>query len=132
MFFEAMIATASQMYKERKGKDKMGKIGKLYLQFVSVESVLQVAMMADAGDEHSLLLRFHDQEAFDLAQSARQAYTFCDRIQCLFSEEGCWRQGYTAYAVEMLKDPKVVFIDSEPKAIGGPGALTNDIKKNGV
>ena len=38
--------------------------------------------------------------------------------------------GYTAYAVRMLKAPRVVFIDGSPKAIGGRRALTEATKKD--
>ncbi len=129
LYFDAMVNTASTMHSERKLTDKMGRCAHAYLQFVDEESTLQIAMMADAGDEHNMLLRIHDAEEFDLAGSSRQAVTFLQRIHILFQEGACWSCGYIAHALRLLSRPRVFFIDGVPKSVGGPRGVHPIVKK---
>jgi hypothetical protein len=129
MYFDAMVSTASSMYRERKNTDKMGRCARAYLDFVDEESTLQVALMADAGDEHSILLRIHNSEGFDLVSSSRQTVEFLQRIRVLFMQETCWACGYTAHALRVLSRPRFLFVDGVPKSVGGPRAVTATVKK---
>lgn len=128
LYFDAMLSAASTMYKERRTNDKLGRCARAYLEFVDEESTLQIAMMADAGDEHSMLLRIHDTEDFDLASSSRQAVVFLQRVHLLFEQEACWSSGYTAHALRLLSRPRVIFLDGIPKSIGGPRAVGPRLK----
>ena len=85
-------------------------------------------MLADAGDEHNVLLRKFDQEGFDVATSSRAARTFLARIDSLFNGEACWTTGYTAHCLKILGKPRTIMIACLMKTIGGFRQPLQDIK----
>ena len=92
------------------------------------EAALQIAMLADGGDEHSVLLRHHDCEGYDLASSSREAATFLDRIHCLFNEQACFKTGYTAFCLHALSRTRTIFVNGQAKTIGGKGRPTKIVR----
>lgn len=80
LFFDATLATAVGIYKERRVMDKPGRAAHRFLSYIDSESLVQLAMMADSSDKHMGLLRFHDNEAFDEAVSPQAVETFLDRV----------------------------------------------------
>lgn len=127
--FDALIASSLQMVRERRKADSIGIAALRFLDWLSDEAVLQVALLADAGDEHSILLRHHDKEDFELASSGRATANFLERVHCLFLEEACWKTGYTAHALHLLKKPRTVWVDgASPKTIGGPSRPADRVR----
>ena len=54
---------------------------------------------------------------------------FIARIQFLFDHGGCYASGYTKYMLKLLGKARIVFIDGEPKSIGGPRRPCDGVKK---
>ena len=57
LYFDAVLRTAQQIHDERKNTAP-GKYAAEFLTGVTVESALQLAMLADAGDENECLVRY--------------------------------------------------------------------------
>ena len=132
LWFDGLVSTSTQMYAERKHTDKAGRASYAYLKFVDEESTLQTAMMADAADEHMGLLRFSDNERHESGRIVAQLERFVTRIEYLFNENGCFESGYTKFILQLLKKPRVIFIDGEAKTVGGRGRPSNEIKQRCV
>ncbi len=60
LYLEAMLASSSQMYRDRRKVDKVGVAAFTFLNFITEEVVLMIALMADAGDGHGIE-DFHEQ-----------------------------------------------------------------------
>jgi len=120
IFFDATLATAVMIYKERRIMDKPGRSAHKFLSYIEEENLLQCAMLADASDEHMGLLRFHDNEAFDEAASPQEVATFLDRVHFLFIEKACLKSGYTRAMLKMLEQPRTFYLDGQLKTVGGP------------
>ena len=129
VYFDALVKTAVEMMRERKKDDKFGRGAADWLRHLDEERVLQVAMMADGGDEHARFLRFFDDEDFDCAQMPRKAQELMDRIHTLFHSQACFRLGYTATCLQRLQEPRTFIIDGTPKTIGGSGRPRSDIRQ---
>ena len=97
--------------------------------FLTDESVITLAMLADAGDELDILVRVFDVEAVDPSTMAMECITFMDRIDTLFTLGECKTCGYTAYTLQELRKSKLV---SHPwtrggRSIGRPGGVHDDL-----
>ena len=57
LWFDAAIATALYIMRERRSGSREHKAAKQFLKFINVERLLQAAMMCDGGDESLMLLR---------------------------------------------------------------------------
>ena len=104
---------------EERRIEPAGKNAKAFLKLIDEEAVVTLGMISDAGDESLQLTRFLDEEAFDKKLLTSEAHRFMERISALFLQGGCLVTGYTHYTLQLLKEQKVVFIDREPKIIGG-------------
>jgi hypothetical protein len=138
LFFPAVVATASELQVRR--SDVMGKRGRDFLQEIDEESLILLAMMADAGDEAARVVRFFDTKDHDIAETLQVLGRFLHNIDCLFLRRGCLelrtdndsRPGtYTAYALDLLNSAsQLVFYSGRQtvrKNLGGPGAITPEI-----
>ena len=65
--FDAVMLAAQQISHSRKGDDS-GRSASSFLQWISDESALQMAMLAVASDQVLLLVRQHDVDVPDPAQ----------------------------------------------------------------
>ena len=100
-----------------------------FLDFLSNEHLVQLAMLADAGDELDILVRVFDTEGVDPSTMALECITFMDRIDTLFTIGECENCGYTAYMLQELKNTKHV---SHPWTRGGRtigGGVDNSLFK---
>ena len=116
--WEAVLRTAQEIHEERRTQAP-GKHAKTFLQQCDEEFCVSLAMQADAGDEGIQLTRHVEAEFSDNAALTREAHTFIGKIQALFEKEGCRYTGYTFFMLEFLKKPTVLFVDREPKNLGG-------------
>ena len=84
-----------------------------FLQNVTEEAVIQAAMMAEAADEHLLLRRWFDSDAWGAASIGRQLDSFLNKLRYLFivppgspsGKAGCENHGFVQYAIQMLSHP---------------------------
>lgn len=91
--------------------DAQGARARAWLEWVSESPrhMLTAAMLADAADEASALLRFCDNESMDVAMLSDQITLFLHRANVLFGDRReCLTQvGYTKYCLDMLSEPLV-------------------------
>ena len=103
LFHKGLLLTAEQIANERSGL-KEGKAAAEFLDFVSEQAQLQLALMADGFDEAMIFTRYNDNENFDKTQLQDEAYCFVDRVSLLFEKGECWRYGYTKFMLGLLED----------------------------
>ena len=59
-------------------------------------------MMAEAGWELILLVRFLDTESFDASKLASEIDEFVNRICVLFLDKACLKSGFTDHVLKLL------------------------------
>jgi hypothetical protein len=122
--FDALLATAVEVANRRAGTDP-AKRAVRFLQSVTEEDLLTIALLADAGDESAAIVRFFDCETYDVAESAVIISTFLKRIDCLFLRRGCLTLDgtYTKFVIDLLKRPRTITLHQPNilRSIGGGG-----------
>ena len=128
IYWPALVITAQQILDERGTAHSAGDRALQFLTHIDAEVMLCFAMMADAGDECLILVRFLESESFDKSMLAPELDTFMHRIKILFNEKQCLSTGYTKHMLSILKNPITVFLkDSQPKVLGCKGGPTTDL-----
>jgi hypothetical protein len=129
LLHEAVLLTAQQIADSRKSS-KEGRAATEFLEFVSVEHLLQLAMLSDAADEAICHVRMLDRENVDNATLPDLNQNFLTRIVFLFGpQEGCFRSGYTQFVEARLQRAVVIFINGVAVTIGGPDCITNGVRR---
>lgn len=82
----AVLRTVARIAIER-SDERAGWHAKAWLKGVNGEKLLQLAMLADAGDEGLCLVRFCDDENVDPAELQTHVGDFVDRLQLLFTHK---------------------------------------------
>lgn len=80
IYFDALLATAQHILDERKKFTVEGQAALRFFQLCDAEMLMQFAMMADAGDENLILVRFLDDEVFDKSLLAGELDAFLRNI----------------------------------------------------
>ena len=80
--------TAVDVLLQRKGTQP-SKVAKDWLLWVDERKLVLLAMMNDAGDELSQLIRFFDSESHDSARVSFCISSFTSTCDMLFIERGC-------------------------------------------
>ena len=129
LWLDAVIATAHEIVVRRKAGKREARSAVRFLDMVmDPDRLIVLAMMADAGDECSGLLRFFDSR-FDVAETPHVISTFLHKIDCLFLRrevEKC--SSYTAIMLKSLKERQRLVLSSGGfKAVGGSGFVTDDV-----
>eukprot|EP00959_Pyramimonas_sp_CCMP1952_P270958 5664655-Pyramimonas_sp.AAC.1 len=83
IYFPALVATMDQIVANRKGNAE-AVAASTFLGWLDDEKALQLAMLADAGDELSDLLRLLDYEGFPLEDLSFNLSAFLERLNYLF------------------------------------------------
>jgi len=122
--FDALLATAVEVANRRAGTDPAKRAVK-FLQSVTEEDLLTIALLADAGDESGAIVRFFDCETYDVAESTVIISTFLNRIDCLFLRRGCLTLDgtYTKFVLDLLMRPRTITLHQPNilRSIGGGG-----------
>ena len=135
LFFDAVVATAYEVQTKRAGTPH-GKRGTFFLESIDEERLLTLAMLADAGDEASAVVRFFDTKEHDISEAPIVLSEFLSRIDMLFLQRGCLtsvgcRHTYTSYTLAMLQDPRPLRVQDGRRTIvrslGGPSAVPPDL-----
>lgn len=116
--FDAVVSTAQVTHEERRS-EAVGRHAKHFLSLVTEELMLCLGMMADAGEENLRFVRFLDTEHVDTTELATELQHFTNRIVVLFEQGGCLKTGFTAWMIELLSQERVLYIDHNPKRVGG-------------
>ncbi len=100
---EPIITIAHRMAQERRGSEP-GKRAASFLLGLSEEKLVQLALMADAGDEAMILTRGVDTESADPAIFPQDIERFLARAKALFVAGAVFQtQGYTKYIIDLLE-----------------------------
>jgi len=83
LYFDAIWSTAAEIAAKRAGRAP-AKRAVDFLSAVTVEEVLQLALLADAGHESLRVTRFHDSEEYDIADISETISEYVHRIGVLF------------------------------------------------
>ena len=102
---QATVATAIQLAQVFKG-DNPGICAGYFLLDVSgqegMRRLVMLSMLADAGDEASLLARVQDKSMAGPAETSFPVAACVRRVQALFLEGGCLRAGFTQIMLNTL------------------------------
>lgn len=102
LWLPALLATAHDIAVQREGAPE-GQAAQAWLKGVSSETLITLAMLADAGDEGLALVRQVDDEQMDIGCLQRIVAEFLDRARFLWQEGGCFTtEGYTKHCLELL------------------------------
>ena len=98
-----------------------------FFRFCSVESLVQLAMLADGAAEALEIVRFHDTEAFDLSQTPGMLSRFLHRCDTLFVRGESPHVGHCKSMLRLLEVERSCIVDKCMKTIGGPGSVRPEI-----
>ena len=128
LFFDAIIAVAHKIVQTRTYQPE-GASTQEFLEFIDEEKLICLAMLADAGDEASALVRFFDGDEYDVAASPAMIRSFLNHIDHLFLRRGALTCGYTAHAVKHLRTTsRLARLGSgKHKTIGGTSSVTPEL-----
>lgn len=122
LYIEALLTVAMEVSVERRGRDDAKHIDD-WLGWIDNERLLTLALMADAGDEASVFLRFWDNVQYDTSKIGTECAAFVHKIDCLFVRGQCEGVGYTKHMLEFLSTPRLLKFGKTTKSIGRPGGL---------
>jgi hypothetical protein len=119
LFYKAVLLTAEQIANERKNKPEGAECAAFLTSECTEESLLQLALLAEAADENMRLVRFNDSENFDSARLQSECVNFIARIEALFNDGRCFEVGFGKFMCEELSKAHVLFVHGSPKMLGG-------------
>ena len=91
-----------------------------FLEFLSEERILTLAMLADAGDEVMQIVRYLDTEDHDISEVPAHLDGFLHRMDNLFIKRKALDFGYCKFASEWLqRKRRSFFLRKEPRNLGG-------------
>lgn len=102
LYLPAFIRVVTKIC-ELKPDDASGRSAARFLELVTGEELLQLALLADAADEALVLVRMVDVEDVDLSEIPTFVGQFIQRIAALFKQEGALKLGYTRHVLEMME-----------------------------
>ncbi len=105
LHLQAFVKTVQHIAHVRTSSSE-GTCASSWLRSIDSERLLLLAMVADAHDEASLVVRAFDEEMFDLARTSATLDGFARRVSFLFHEKerGCFSvEGYTAHCMMALQ-----------------------------
>lgn len=127
LYFVPFLTTVIELSRESRG-DLNGMRASAFLAYCSEEVLLQIAMIADAGDEGGQLVRALDKELPASEELASTLSSFQMKIACLFGDEPvCLSTGYTHHMILTLQEREYVLPTLDGRGVrtlGGPGSIT--------
>ena len=115
---DALISVAVWLTTHRKGQH-VAELAQDYLENLTNESLLSLAVMADCADETMQFIRFLDTEEHDMSQVQLQVQTMLSRLHYLVIEQHVKDSGYTDHMVQQLRRPRGFLVRGRPKTVGG-------------
>ena len=124
IFLHAFLMTCVVVAVRRKGK-KEGKSATAFLEWVTTEHCVSLAMNADAGCEAHHFKGFWDSELYDACECADQIDVFTQIYYALFVKGDVASIDYTAYMLKRLMGPFMIppWIVPGGKTIGFSGDI---------
>ncbi len=118
-YLDAILATAHIIATRRAGEDKLA--AESYLNAVTEKFVVTSAMMADAGEEVNLLVKFFDQPNFDAAAAGHQVNKFVATLDILFLQKKVLTLStHTRFAIASLEgSTRYIKVGDAVRTLGG-------------
>ncbi len=126
LLLPAVILTAQQIQSVRSGT-YFAQAASDFLEFITSECLLQLGMVADAGDENRILTLALDQDCVSFESIPWELELFTHRVRTLFVAHEALNSGYTKWTLDMLHHPLLVFVRGRPKMIGAKGGISQEI-----
>ena len=131
LWFFPLLQTIVEISRERRGEDS-GDKASAFLAYITEEIVLQIAMLADAGDEGEQLVRQFDSESAASEEIGMNINNFLTKVCALFvsDEPVCVLTGYTRHMIDMLSQREILLPSLDGRGvrgIGGPNCITAEI-----
>lgn len=124
LYLPAFLMTI-QMISEKRKNHKAGQLARRYLEDLTQEQLVQLALLADAGDEGLLLVRAMDHDSLDAAEISTHVTAFIDRITVLFQHRAALQSGYTQHILSLIQQKAVcIFL---PNAVRKFGEVDDDV-----
>ena len=101
-----------------------------FLTWIDEKHCLTLALLADAGAETLRLVRFVDDEEYEIIQWGSAINYFIHRVTWLFVEGGAVQKSdvtYTGMMMNHLKKQVVLDLPSGRKFLGGPQAVSHHV-----
>lgn len=127
--FDSVWKAAVAIQDRRKGTVP-GQRASEFLRYVSAESLMQAAMLADAAMEAMAVVRFHETESFDLSLVPQVICQFLHRIDVLFLRGECMHTGHTKTMVDTalaVERACVIYPEKTWKSAGGPDYVKTSV-----
>jgi len=104
LFFHAFLSTLVQIAWQRKNSDE-GRSCIDFIEWLTLEKCVLVAMLADAGEENLQLTRLVDYQGFPVDELSFHLGAFLVRVRQLFTGDAplCLTTGFTAHMLKILK-----------------------------
>jgi hypothetical protein len=124
----AQLSLAAWIASARRGHTE-AKRAASWLDWISEEKYIQACMMADAGHETMVLLRYTDDEDMATEKAAEHIATLRKHVFYLFGPaRGCINvQGHTQIGLEIMQKPRFVTLNGKLASLGGPGKVTDEL-----
>ncbi|CAJ1394699.1 unnamed protein product [Effrenium voratum] len=104
IYIDALISSLVWVATQRDGDD--AKAAFEYLDAMSERHLILISMLADISDECSGLLRLVDTESYDLSEFPIEVESLLARLHRLINQGAIFTQGFTAYMLELLEEPR--------------------------
>lgn len=129
LYLNALVATAMTIYDTRPAGRREHTVAGEFLNFITEERVLQMAMLSDMTHELIILLRYWDTESHDVSKAAHNINQFRFKVYYLFAQNHCCNTGFTKHVIDLItRNPvSIVFKTGEVKNVGGVGSITTHI-----
>lgn len=127
LLVDAILATAGEIAIQRAQRSE-GRDAMQFLENFNAEQYLTLAMLADAGDECNRVVRVFDSSFIDLAVVPRELRLFLERVHVLFIQRAASKCGYTQYALNALKDVRMIPVkNGQLRTFGGADSVTPEL-----
>ena len=110
----------------RKGGDPAG-VARKFLDWVTTERIVVLAMLADAGQEAIGLVRALDHEDAPVEDVPWLVRGLLQRITMLFVDGEVVRSGHTQWVLRLLERPLLLVVGGQPKTLGSATGVPADI-----
>ena len=127
--FDAFLQTAMDIMNERAPSKKEHQSANRALTILDTETMLQLGMVADACEIVVRLIRFVDNERFEIAELPHHVDALRTSATELFKNEGCLTlDGFTKQMVTLIRRPRLVTLSGgRPKTLGDTDGPHQDI-----
>lgn len=126
--FDSVWQVALHMQRARKGTEAAQRANDFF-RHASVESLVQLAFMAEAAMESMHIVRYHDTESFDISRTPAVIAQYLHRLDTLFVRGEAPHVGHGRTMIKALEVERACILQPEQtmKSLGGPSAVRPEI-----